>query len=287
MATSLNGRALLAVDVDIQLPTLTRPKVSEIAHATLQQGVGLVTSLRFHALSAVDQGQRAASRRVGKPMARRGAAFAWSGVSKAKVTFTKVKSKSAKIWTPEAQYSAGMKAHAALGIAASRARKLAASAREVAADECVRTTAASAVGGAVALGTTGGVAGLTTGTVVGAAVGLVPALFTLGASIPIGAAIGGTCGLVTGAAAGSTVGAVGGGVAGYGAHAKGVQITSAVDSSRNQIASVASQTIMSVNDSAEYAKQRALTSAGYIKDTASAVRTRLFGGLACGASEQS
>lgn len=46
----------------------------------------------------------------------------------------------------------------------------------------------------------------------GAALGVVPALFTFGLSIPVGAAIGGCVGTVTGGGAG----VVGGGVAGYG-----------------------------------------------------------------------
>jgi len=79
-------------------------------------------------------------------------------------------------------------------------------------------TAASAAGGAVAVGTGGAAAGCVTGGAIGAAVGLVPALFTFGLSIPIGAAIGGGTGLCLGAAAGGTAGAVGGGATGYHAH---------------------------------------------------------------------
>ena len=50
---------------------------------------------------------------------------------------------------------------------------------------------AGVAGGAAALGATGGATGLAAGSAVGAALGLVPAIFTFGLSIPVGAAIGG------------------------------------------------------------------------------------------------
>merc|ERR1740138_1251691 len=68
------------------------------------------------------------------------------------------------------------------------------------------TTAGAAAGTLVC-----GAAGGSTGTLVGAALGVVPAIFTFGISIPVGAAIGGGLGLC----AGGSVGAVGGGAAGY------------------------------------------------------------------------
>merc|ERR1712154_723837 len=83
-------------------------------------------------------------------------------------------------------------------------------------DPKFQTIAASSVGGAAAVGTTGGVIGLGAGTIVGAAVGVIPAVFTFGLSIPIGAVVGGTIGLSSGATIGAGVGAVGGSVVGYG-----------------------------------------------------------------------
>merc|ERR1719150_3574450 len=110
-------------------------------------------------------------------------------------------------------------------------------------DKAFQATAASAAGGAVSLGTTGGVAGLATGTAIGAAVGVPMALFTFGVPIPISAAVGGACGMVTGAAAGGTVGAVGAGAAGYGAYHKREEIASAVIAGRQQLSNVASKTV--------------------------------------------
>merc|ERR1712151_1258409 len=75
-------------------------------------------------------------------------------------------------------------------------------------DPTFQVTSASAVAG----GVFGGVVGSTVGTVTGAAIGLIPAVFTFGLSIPVGA----TMGLCTGAFAGSTTGVVGGGALGYG-----------------------------------------------------------------------
>merc|ERR1712087_964489 len=71
------------------------------------------------------------------------------------------------------------------------------------------TSAGTAVG-SVICGVTGG----SVGTIMGAAVGIVPALFTFGLSIPVGATIGGGLGLC----AGGSLGAVGGGAAGYAGH---------------------------------------------------------------------
>lgn len=58
-------------------------------------------------------------------------------------------------------------------------------------DGHVQATCAGVAGGAAALGATGGATGLAAGSAVGAALGLVPAIFTFGLSIPVGAAIGG------------------------------------------------------------------------------------------------
>merc|ERR1719203_2344355 len=89
---------------------------------------------------------------------------------------------------------------------------------------CTKVVAASGLGGAVLAGAGGAGAGLLAGGAAGAAVGLVPALFTFGLSIPVGAVIGGTCGTVVGAATGGTVGLTGGSAIGYGAYKKRAEI---------------------------------------------------------------
>lgn len=94
----------------------------------------------------------------------------------------------------------------------------------LAADPRAQVTAASAAGGAVALGVGGGAVGMTTGGVLGAAVGIVPAFFTFGLSIPVGAAVGAATGLGVGTAVGGTAGLVGGGAAGYSAFGRREQI---------------------------------------------------------------
>lgn len=97
-------------------------------------------------------------------------------------------------------------------------------AKSTASEKSVQVSAASAATGAVALGATGGAAGLATGTVVGAAVGVVPALFTFGLSIPIGAMVGGGSGLCIGAATGGSAGFAVGGAAGYAGYSKRKEI---------------------------------------------------------------
>eukprot|EP00933_Yihiella_yeosuensis_P008057 TRINITY_DN113336_c0_g1_i1.p1 TRINITY_DN113336_c0_g1~~TRINITY_DN113336_c0_g1_i1.p1 ORF type:complete len:378 (+),score=106.10 TRINITY_DN113336_c0_g1_i1:108-1241(+) len=87
--------------------------------------------------------------------------------------------------------------------------------KDAAADPRMQVTAAGAGVGAAALGTAGAAGGAMAGGAVGMAVGLVPALFTFGLSIPVGAIIGGGTGLVAGGAAGTTVGFTGGAAAGF------------------------------------------------------------------------
>jgi len=265
----------------------------QIGEAKVQQEAGIVTTAKSRVVMAVDRASTTVSEKVAKPMAKR-VASTRSRVAKARSmlfeyffhvtgavqgmlawTYEEVKTKGIRTWALETAHTAGNKAHAAAGVVKVKATHFAVNARAVAGDKAFQTTAASAAGGAVTLGTTGGLAGLATGTMAGAAIGLVPALFTFGLSIPVGAAIGGSCGLVTGAAAGSAVGAVGGGAAGYGAYAKRDQIAGVVDSSRKKISGAASKTMTSVNDCADFAKEKAVASAEYARNRATAVRARL------------
>merc|ERR1711870_88262 len=64
--------------------------------------------------------------------------------------------------------------------------------------------------------------------------GLIPAVFTFRLSIPVGAAIGGSTGLVAGSVAGGAVGFVGGGVAGHTAHKHREQIGDGVAAVANK-----------------------------------------------------
>lgn len=65
-------------------------------------------------------------------------------------------------------------------------------------------------GSTVTVGAAGGAFGMAVGTVAGSAVGVLPALFTFGLSIPVGAVMGGAAGLCGGAAAGGSTGALAG-----------------------------------------------------------------------------
>eukprot|EP00435_Cladocopium_sp_Y103_P015615 s2192_g3.t2 len=128
----------------------------------------------------------------------------------------------------------------------------------------VRATAVGVAGGATTLGTTGAATGLCAGTVVGAAAGVVPALFTFGLSIPVGAALGAGAGLFMGTAVGATAGALSGGAAGYGAYAK-----------RGEIQELRTKTMSRISSGVDIVKGKAAASADYIKDRASAARTRV------------
>merc|ERR1711998_640144 len=111
-----------------------------------------------------------------------------------------------------------------------------------------KETAASTAAGAVVCGGAGAVVG----TTAGAALGLIPALFTFGLSIPVGAVIGGCVGTTTGTAAGAT----GGGVIGYGGYTYRKEIRTGAETTvakvKEQTASAKSSvsaSILKVSDS--------------------------------------
>jgi len=82
----------------------------------------------------------------------------------------------------------------------------------------VQATIVGASVGSVVLGSASGAIGSFCGAVAGATIGVIPALFTFGLSIPVGAVVGGATGLCAGATAGGSIGLVGGGACGYGSY---------------------------------------------------------------------
>lgn len=88
-------------------------------------------------------------------------------------------------------------------------------AKALAASRHAQITVASGATGAAALGTVGATGGALAGAATGAAIGFLPALFTFGLSIPVGAVLGGGMGLFLGTAAGASTGFVGGATLGY------------------------------------------------------------------------
>merc|ERR1712070_460367 len=91
-------------------------------------------------------------------------------------------------------------------------------------DPQFQTVTISTGTGAVVLGTVGGAFGTATGVVIGTTAGALPALFTFGLSLPVGAVAGGGMGLCGGAIAGGTAGAVCGAAAGHGGYTYQVHI---------------------------------------------------------------
>jgi hypothetical protein len=91
-----------------------------------------------------------------------------------------------------------------------------------------QTVTISTGAGAITFGAVGGAFGCAGGVVVGGAVGTLPALFTFGTSIPIGAIIGGFLGTSAAALTAGTTGACIGGAAGHGAYLYRAQIKDGV-----------------------------------------------------------
>merc|ERR1719335_1726380 len=91
-------------------------------------------------------------------------------------------------------------------------------------DPWFQTVTISTGTGAVVLGTVGGAFGTATGVVIGTTAGALPALFTFGLSLPVGAVVGGGMGLCGGAVAGGSAGAICGAAAGHGGYTYQVHI---------------------------------------------------------------
>jgi hypothetical protein len=94
------------------------------------------------------------------------------------------------------------------------------------------------VGGAVTFANIGGAFGCVSGIVAGSAAGVMPALFTLGFSIPAGGAIGGVGGLFSGA----LIGGSSGGIAGFTAYKYRVQIKSGLMMVKVRTCQISSET---------------------------------------------
>jgi len=135
--------------------------------------------------------------------------------------------------------------------------------RQLVSQKSFQTTAASSVTGALALGAGGGAAGLAAGSVVGGMAGMPLAVFTLGLSIPFGAAIGGGLGLLGGIAAGATTGAVSGGAVGYGVY-----------TNKDQISGAARRVAAKSRDGSDRLSGAAKNVVNYVKDAFSVTRGR-------------
>lgn len=153
-----------------------------------------------------------------------------------------------------------------LAVGRTRAGEMADKMKATAKDSKVQATAAGAASGAALFGAGGASAGLVAGTAAGAGLGLLPALFTFGLSIPAGAFLGGGAGLFFGMAMGSTAGALGGAAAGNKVYSK-----------RNEIRKGAQSTLSKVSSGTDLIKDKAVATAGYVKES---VRARLPFGAA-------
>eukprot|EP00443_Scrippsiella_acuminata_P030470 CAMPEP_0115184636 /NCGR_PEP_ID=MMETSP0270-20121206/9063_1 /TAXON_ID=71861 /ORGANISM="Scrippsiella trochoidea, Strain CCMP3099" /LENGTH=379 /DNA_ID=CAMNT_0002597725 /DNA_START=61 /DNA_END=1200 /DNA_ORIENTATION=- len=135
----------------------------------------------------------------------------------------------------DAKTKAAMKWQAAKVKVLEKAKVARAKSVELSSDKSVQATAASVVGGATVGGIGGATGGLLLGGATGAVLGVLPALFTFGLSIPIGAALGAGCGLLMGGATGTATGAGVGGAAGYSAYTRRDEIASFIEQVRAKL----------------------------------------------------
>jgi len=166
---------------------------------------------------------------------------------------------SAAIKASSAQQTIASVSDRAVDFSKTKASEVNTAVREVASDPQAQSAAIGAAGGAVTMGATGGAVGLASGSMAGAMVGLVPAIFTFGLSIPIGAVLGGGAGLCVGTAVGGTTGLVAGGAAGY---------------KKDSISSGTKNVLAQAGDCAQYAKEKASASRQFVQEQATSVRAR-------------
>eukprot|EP00931_Biecheleriopsis_adriatica_P006380 TRINITY_DN107793_c0_g1_i1.p1 TRINITY_DN107793_c0_g1~~TRINITY_DN107793_c0_g1_i1.p1 ORF type:complete len:305 (+),score=66.50 TRINITY_DN107793_c0_g1_i1:28-915(+) len=129
-------------------------------------------------------------------------------------------------------------------------------------DSKLQFTSVAAAGGAVFGSAGGGALGLVAGSSFGALFGLVPALFTLGLSIPVGAFLGGGAGLCTGASAGGTIGLVGGGLAGWSTYDRRSEICNGMHHVWSKVIGLVGSVRQQANSSATFVKGRLVGGTG-------------------------
>jgi len=154
------------------------------------------------------------------------------------------------------------RASKAASLTQAKATEVTSNVKEIVADKKFQATAAPAVGGAMVGCVSGGAAGLAVGGMIGAAVGVVPAPFTFGLSIPVGAMMGAGTGFVVGTGAGAAAGAAGGGAAGYAVYSKGGKLRCGAGHARDY-----------VKGKAEWAATQASVAASSMKEKATVVGT--------------
>lgn len=142
---------------------------------------------------------------------------------------------------------------------------------QIARDPKVQVTVASAAGGAAVVGVGGAGAGLLAGGAMGAAVGVLPAFFTFGLSIPVGAAIGGGCGSVIGGVTGASTGFVGGATVGYGSYTKRAEIGTLVNAVKTSVSNISKRTRTNVVQGCTKVKQHVLKRSKAIREKTGAL----------------
>merc|ERR1719189_2605296 len=160
---------------------------------------------------------------VGEPSPRVGIRRAISGIGQ----------KGTEIFEKGVERGSEIKGHAVEIIEASQARlyqeasqaavytkEKTSEVKELASERRMQVAVASGAGGAVIVGTPCAAGGLVVGGTIGTIVGILPALFTMGLSIPFGAAIGAGCGAAMGGSVGGAVGFSGCSFLGYKVYTK-------------------------------------------------------------------
>jgi len=176
-----------------------------------------------------------------------------------------VEAPTAKVIVEQSLEKAKVKAKANLQMAVKKLKYYQGRTLVLAKNPQFRTVTISTASGAVVFGSVGGAFGTASGIVLGTAAGAIPALFTFGLSLPLGAVVGGSAGFFVGSATGAGAGAVVGGSVGVGGWRYRVQIKDGLVvvqkkalAARGRTRVAAGHAVEIVNMSLDNVKQRGL-----------------------------
>jgi len=144
-------------------------------------------------------------------------------------------------------------------------------------DPHFKTVTISTGSGAIILGGVGGAFGTASGVVVGTTLGALPALFTFGLSLPVGAAVGGGVGGAAGVVVGGSTGAMCGGAAGYRYR---VEIKEGVIYVKAKAVESVQKTRLTILDAGKNLKAKVNATALSVKDKSVAAKKKLASKLA-------
>jgi len=188
--------------------------------------------------------------------------------------YADVKSKGLRVGARDAAGSVQQAVRQWTTLATVKAQDAIAATGDIVTEPVFKTSAVAAAVGGSTLGAVGAASGVVVGGMAGGLAGVPLACFTLGLSIPAGAALGGSAGGALGLASGAAVGFLGGGAVGFAAFKK-----------QRDLRRAGAVAMGKVSDSADYVKGHALASVRCAREAVKDAKQRLIGAGTGGTAE--